>query len=71
MLGRELEILIEGITPDKKYYLGRSYMDVPGIDGISYVENNGKENLIGKYVKAKVIEVKEYDMILKISSATK
>ena len=71
LLGRELEILIEGITPDKKYYLGRSYMDVPGIDGIAYVENNGKENLIGKYVKAKVIEVKEYDMILKISSATK
>ena len=71
LLERELEILIEGITPDKKYYLGRSYMDVPGIDGIAYVENNGKENLIGKYVKAKVIEVKEYDMILKISSATK
>ena len=71
LLERELEILIEGITPDKKYYLGRSYMDVPGIDGIAYVENNGKENLIGKYVKAKVIEVKEYDMILKISTATK
>ena len=65
-IGKELEILVEGITPDKKYYLGRSYMDVPGIDGIAYVENNTKENLIGKYVKAKVIEVKEYDLILKI-----
>ncbi len=65
-LGKELEILIEDITPDKKYYIGRSYMDVPGIDGIAYVENNTKENLIGKYVKARVIEVKEYDMILKI-----
>ncbi len=65
-LGKELEILIEDITPDKKYYLGRSYMDVPGIDGIAYVENTSKENLIRKYVKAKVVEVKEYDMILKI-----
>ena len=65
-LGKELEILIEDITKDKKYYIGRSYMDVPGIDGIAYVENNTKENLIGKYVKARVIEVKEYDMILKI-----
>ena len=64
-LGKELEILIEDITKDKKYYIGRSYMDVPGIDGIAYVENNTKENLIGKYVKARVIEVKEYDMILK------
>lgn len=34
-IGRELEILIEGITPDKKYYVGRSYMDVPDIDGRS------------------------------------
>lgn len=64
-LGKELEILIEDITKDKKYYIGRSYMDVPGIDGIAYVENNTKENLIGKYVKARVIEVKEYDIILK------
>ena len=61
-VGKELEILIENITPDKKYYIGRSYMDVPGIDGIAYVENNVSENLIGKYIKAKVISVKEYDI---------
>lgn len=65
-LDRELEISIEDITPDKKYYIGRSYMDVPGIDGIAYIENNTKENLIGKYIKAKVIEVRDYDMILKL-----
>ena len=61
-IGKELEILIENITPDKKYYIGRSYMDVPGIDGIAYVENNINENLIGKYIKAKVKSVKEYDI---------
>lgn len=63
-IGKELEILIEGITPDRKYYIGRSYMDVPGIDGIAYVENGTKENLIGKYIKAKVVEVRDYDLIL-------
>ncbi len=63
-IGEELEILIEEINPDKKYYIGRSYMDVPGIDGIAYVENNTKENLIGKYIKAKVVKVKDYDIIL-------
>ena len=61
-IGKELEVLIENITPDQKYYIGRSYMDVPGIDGIAYVENNVSENLIGKYIKAKVISVKEYDI---------
>lgn len=65
-IGKELEILIEDILPDKKFYLGRSYMDVPGIDGIAYVKNETKENLIGKYVKATVIDTKDYDMILKL-----
>ena len=63
-IGRELEILIEGITPDKKYYVGRSYMDVPDIDGVAYVKNTSNEDLIGKYIKAKVVEVKDYDLIL-------
>lgn len=66
-IGRELEVLIEGITPDRKYYIGRSYMEVPEIDGIAYVKNTTKENLIGKYIKAKVIEVKEYDTILEFT----
>lgn len=65
-IGKELEILIEGITEDKKYFVGRSYMDVPEIDGFAYVKNNSKENLIGKYVKAKVVEVKDYDMVLEL-----
>ena len=63
-IGRELEILIEGITPDKKYYVGRSYMDVPDIDGVAYVKNTSNEDLVGKYIKAEVIDVKDYDLIL-------
>ena len=63
-IGRELEILIEGITLDKEYYVGRSYMDVPDIDGVAYVKNTSNEDLIGKYIKAKVVDVKDYDLIL-------
>lgn len=66
-IGRKLEVLIEGITPDKKYYIGRSYMEVPEIDGIAYVINDTNEDLTGKYIKAKVEEVREYDMILQLA----
>lgn len=67
LIGRELEILIEDISLDRKYYIGRSYMDVPEIDGVAYVKNNNtKEDLIGKYIKAKVVEVKDYDIIANI-----
>lgn len=65
-IGRELEILVENITFDKKYYVGRSYMDVPGIDGLSYIKNDTQEDLIGKFVKARVIDVKDYDLILEL-----
>ena len=63
-IGRELEILVEDITKDKKYYVGRSYMDVPGIDGLAYIKNTGKDDLIGKFIKAKVIDTKDYDLIM-------
>ena len=63
-IGKELQVLVEYVTKDKKYYVGRTYMDVPGIDGLAYIKNTTNEDLIGKYVKAKVIETKDYDLIL-------
>ena len=66
LLGRELEILIEDMSFDRKYYVGRSYMDVPEIDGVAYIKNNTDKNLIGQYIKAKVVEVKDYDIIANI-----
>ena len=63
-LNKELEVLIEGETDDKKYWYGRSYMEVPDIDGVVYViKNDNKNNIIGKYVRCKIEEVLEYDMI--------
>ena len=68
-IGKKLEILIEEISADKKYLIGRSYMEVPDIDGLAYVKNNGKldlENIIGKYIKCKIVDTKEYDTICEI-----
>ena len=33
MIGRELEILVDGFDPDVGQYYGRSYADSPDIDG--------------------------------------
>ena len=61
-MGREFEVLIEDKTFDNKYYIGRSYMDVPEIDGIVYVKND--ENLnFGEFIKCKVTKVDEYDLV--------
>ena len=62
MIGKELEVLIETKTFDNKYYVGRSRREVPEIDGIIYVEMIDKA-LEGKFVKVKITEATEYDLI--------
>ena len=61
-MGRELEVLIEDKTFDNKYYIGRSYMDVPEIHGIVYVKNDDNLNF-GEFIKCKVTKVDEYDLV--------
>lgn len=55
-------VKIEGVTKNKKYYVGRSYMDVPEIDGVIFIENN-KTLKLGEWIKADVVDVKDYDLI--------
>ena len=61
-IGKEVEILIEDKTYDGRTYVGRTSMDVPDIDGIAYL-NTDKNLQIGDFVKAKVIDVSNYDLI--------
>lgn len=63
--GKLLEVLLEEQTFDGKYYIGRSYQDVPEIDGVIYVEKE-EDGLEGTFVTCKVIETQEYDRIGKI-----
>ena len=61
-IGKEYKVLIENMTFDKKYYIGRSYMDIPDTDGVIIIKNT-KENIIGKFVKCKITDIKNYDLI--------
>lgn len=66
-IGKIYELLIESKTFDGKYYVGRSYMDVPDIDGVVYVK--GKDNIKikeGEFCNCIIEDVEEYDLIAKI-----
>ena len=65
-IGNEYEVLIENKTFDNKYWVGRTKMDVPEMDGVVYIENNKEENLINSFVKCKIIDIQRYDLIGKI-----
>ena len=65
-IGTQCEVLIENISFDNKYYIGRTMQDVPDIDGLVYIKNNGieKENqILNKYKKCKITDVSNYDLI--------
>jgi len=62
LLGKTYEVLIEDKTFDNKYYIGRTYMDIPDEDGVIFIKNT-KDNLIGNFVECKVTQIREYDLI--------
>ena len=61
-IGKKLEALIESKTIDGKYYIGRTYMDIPEEDGIVYIKSD-KILDIGTWVNCKITSNKEYDLI--------
>lgn len=61
-IGNSYEVLIDGLSDDGKFYIGRSYMDIPDEDGVIFIENN-KKNLVGKFVRCKITGVQNYDLI--------
>ena len=61
-IGNIYEVLIDSETNDKNYYIGRSYMDIPNEDGVVYIAKT-KENLVGQFVKCKIIDVLSYDLV--------
>lgn len=63
-IGNTYEVLIEEISFDKKFYIGRTYMDVPDMDGVVFIKNTMKDKeLIGKFALCKIIAVQDYDLI--------
>lgn len=59
-LGKTLDVLID--EKEKDSYLGRSQYDAPEVDGLVYV-NSKKELKPGDFVKVKVVDTLEYDLV--------
>ena len=65
-IGKTYEVLIEVMSFDGKYYIGRTMQDVPEMDGIVYIKNETEtkpEEMINHFKNCKVIEVSDYDVI--------
>ena len=60
-IGKRLEVLIEEEV-DEKNYVGRTYMDSPEIDGVTYV-HSAKNLEIGSFVQVDVVDSLDYDLV--------
>lgn len=62
MIGRVMDVMIEGKVADEPAYVARTYMDGPGVDGYLFV-NSGELFMSGDFVRVKVTGASGYDLI--------
>jgi ribosomal protein S12 methylthiotransferase len=64
MVGRELAVLVEGVSAESEYLLeGRWYGQAPGIDGVTYLSLGADGQVApGTLVKARVTQAADYDL---------
>lgn len=61
-IGQEMTVMIEGKIVDENAYVGRTYMDAPGVDGNIFITSD-EEFVTGDIVKAVVTGGAGYDLI--------
>lgn len=64
-LGKIFDVIIEDISFDGKYYIGRTIENVPDIDGVVYIKNNadGEKARVNTFIKCKIVGIDDYDLI--------
>ena len=66
-IGTKCDVLIEDMSFDRKYYIGRTIQDAPDIDGIIYIKNIGNKNLLDQIITCEIEDISgEYDLVGKI-----
>lgn len=62
LIGKDMDVMIEGRLPEDNIWIGRSYMDAPGVDGYVFV-NSDREYISGDIIRVKITDAKEYDLV--------
>ncbi|MDR1703079.1 MAG: 30S ribosomal protein S12 methylthiotransferase RimO [Clostridiales bacterium] len=62
-IGRELEVLADGYDAVNKIFYGRSYMDCPETDGLTFITAPKGALEPGEFARVQITEAFEYDLI--------
>lgn len=61
-VGKTFEVLLEDITDDGEYFIGRTYMDVPSEDGVVFIPYSPKYG-INEFTTCRITSSLEYDLV--------
>ena len=64
-LGSKVEVIVEDVSEDDEYFICRSMLEAPDVDGRIYIkidEDSSKKIIIGDYTTVKIIDYNEYDL---------
>lgn len=62
LVGKCIEVIIEGKAADEDVYVARTYMDAPGVDGYIFIKSE-EELMSGDFAWVNVTGAMEYDLI--------
>ncbi len=65
MIGRELEVMVEGKVTGEDVYVTRTYRDAPEVDGYLFLHTDA-QLMSGDFVRVRVTDFNEYDLIGKM-----
>jgi ribosomal protein S12 methylthiotransferase len=71
-VGLEIDVLVDRLAVGDKgarIAIGRSKADAPEIDGVVYVTGVGKKLLPGEFLRARVVEAQEHDLVAELVAA--
>ena len=65
LIGREMDVLVEELTETEdggRQAIGRTELQAPEVDGVTYVENPGDAQ-VGDYIRVRITDGYAYDLI--------
>ena len=62
LIGRELDVIVDGYETNENVYVCRTYMDAPEVDGYLFLETDRTFNT-GDFLRVRVTDAYEYDLI--------
>lgn len=62
LIGESREVFVEGFMDEDQVYVGRTYADAPGVDGLIFVDAGGVVLHSGDFVKARISSAVGYDL---------